>query len=41
MVVKCIICENEMECPDEWTEILCSWCLTPLMVYKDGSTDVM
>jgi hypothetical protein len=41
MTVICCICGNEMEIPEDWTEVLCTWCLTALIVYKDGSTDVM
>jgi hypothetical protein len=40
MTIRCVLCDNEMEIPDEWTEVLCSWCLTALIVYRDGSTNV-
>ena len=41
MEVLCCVCDNEIEVGPGDREIVCMNCLTPLMVYEDGTTEPM
>ncbi len=41
MTVICCICEHGHEVPPDTRDLVCEKCLTPLIVYEDGSTEPM